>query len=140
MRFRSEVRPSRWLSGLAVVTGLGMLSVGGLAFYGLYQGYAWASGSAGPSTPVGGYAQVMMALMAFVGFWLLLVLGGTVYHAVNAFTRRGLPAEIVEHEGSLPGSQSNAANRLRELEKLRSEGLLSALEYDQRRKAILEQL
>lgn len=117
---RRGIRPSKWVSALVVVMGLGMAGVG--IFLLLFTG----------AHPVP------------VVIWIVVVLGVTGYHLFNLFTDRApSPMEIVEGQSSAgPASPPplTAEERLRALEGLREKKLVSDEEYEAKRREILDRL
>jgi hypothetical protein len=107
-----------------------------------------------PSRPQA--ALAMVAGIAFVGFgvlvlmpkfgafgilWTLMALASTIYFAINVFSPRGLAhMEIdIENGEESPERQLQFDERLRRLERLREEQLISAEEYQRKREEIMGQ-
>lgn len=88
---------------------------------------------------------VVMAIQTeewfILGFGLVALLVGSA-HAYNAFSAKGLPHAVVDVE--LPGADTpvhpDPAERLRELDRLRRDGLVTEAEYMEQRRRILGSL
>lgn len=74
--------------------------------------------------------------MIFVVVWLAAGIGIVIYHIANATRPKGVPTEIIEGEDDASEGKS-AAERLQELEDLRSRKLISDAEYEAKRQEIL---
>lgn len=80
--------------------------------------------------------------------WTAVALGITVMHGINAFTDKGIAThEIIieereEEDRDNPSfkKELNTASRLEEAKELYETGLISAEEYEAKRKQILEEL
>jgi hypothetical protein len=105
-------RPSRAMSRLTAFIGIGMIACVILLFI---------------SPLVGG--------VLFVALWLATAVAVVVYHVRNATSRDGVPHTELRVEGD--GARTDFADRLRELEKLRDEGLITDEEYRQKRAQIM---
>jgi hypothetical protein len=77
--------------------------------------------------------------LAFIVVWVIILVGIIIYHIANATRSSGVPTEIIEGEDGSPGSRSTA-ERLQELEGLRSRRLISEAEYEAKRKDILREV
>jgi hypothetical protein len=81
---------------------------------------------------------------SFGVLWTGVAVVITIYHLVNAFSRRGIAEQVVdiEEQDSLGGAGEARpiAARLRELEDLRAEALITPAEYEARRRAILAEV
>jgi len=114
-RGRGGARPSKAMSMISVVIGVGMLITVGLFF--VDQG-----------TAVG-----FFIILWFVG--LLCMIG---YHLSNAFGQGGVDHTQFDFQaGNADEPGLPQASQLRELAKLHSEGLISEEEYRQKRAEIL---
>lgn len=112
------MRPSRPMSALAVVVGIGMLLTFATFFY-------------SPLAGVGG----------FVVLWVITLLAIIGYHAWNALHPRGVPHSQVDFDvrhSAASSGQSPFAERLRELEQLHRSGLVSDAEYQAKRSEIMQ--
>jgi hypothetical protein len=77
--------------------------------------------------------------VAFVVVWVMAVIGGIIYHLVNATRPGGVPTQIIESDSDSDVSGSTA-DRLQELEDLRSRKLISEMEYQTKRQKVLNEL
>jgi hypothetical protein len=81
-------------------------------------------------------------------FWTVLATGITIANFYNAFSDRGIANEIIEEEITpSPASPTprlaephNVESRLRQLDDLRNNGLITADEYTRRRAEILQEV
>jgi hypothetical protein len=120
--------------------------------FGVQAGEAMARIRIKPSRPQAALAMVVG--IAFVGFgllvgiptfgvfgifWTVMALAMTVYFAINAFSPRGLAhTEIdIEHDAEPEEGGLQFDERLRRLERLREEQLISAEEYERKREEIM---
>lgn len=112
------MRPSRPMSALAVVVGIGMLLTFATFFY----------------SPLAGGG-------AFVVLWVVTLLAIIGYHVWNAVHPRGVPHSQVDfdirHSGA-SSRQSQFAEQLRELDQLRRDGLISEAEFTVKRSEIMQ--
>jgi hypothetical protein len=104
-----------------------------------------------PSKPTSVLALAVGLLLVALGFimaipqfgvfgivWTLVAAAITVYHAVNLFTDRGVANQVVTAEGDPnPPPELPFDERLRRLDKLRADGLLTDDEYGRKRAEIL---
>ena len=78
--------------------------------------------------------------------WTLVCIGITIYHGMNAFSDTGVAHEVVEFESTNtapatePPLRRSTEQRLRELEALKEQNLVSPEEYESQRRRILEDL
>ncbi len=107
------------MSALAAVVGVFML-IFALVFF---------SQAKAPPGPV----------IAFLVVWVVVLIGIIVYHLINAAKPGGVPTEIIEGEDDVAQSKSTA-ERLQELEDLRSRKLVSDSEYEAKRQDILREV
>lgn len=107
------VRPSRAVSLLAAAVGLGMVACVAAFFV-------------SPFFAVGGFLLV----------WVVAATGIVAYHVWNAASSGGVPVARFGLEGSGP-ARSDQGERLRELERLRAEGLIDDAEYRAKRADIM---
>jgi hypothetical protein len=85
---------------------------------------------------------VMSQAREFHPFFLLWIAVGVVivgYHLVNAFTGRAPATKIIESEDELPEAKP-VSERLRELDELKRQNLVSDEEYQTKRKEILKDI
>lgn len=75
--------------------------------------------------------------------WTLFAVAITAFNAYNAFGKKYVGPEIrIEEDGAedAPAAPAGAAERLRELEGLRAQGLITEEEYARKRQEILSEL
>ena len=81
---------------------------------------------------------------AFGVLWTLFAVAITAFNAYNAFGKKYVGPEIrIEEEGAEDApaaAPAGAAERLRELEELRAQGLITEEEYARKRQEILSEL
>ena len=85
---------------------------------------------------------VMSQAPAFHPFFILWILVGVFvvgYHIVNAVSGRAPATTIIESEDE-PAESRPASDRLRELEELRAQRLVSESEYEAKRQEILKEV
>ena len=128
--FRS--RPSRGISIFTVVVGIGML------IFGISMAGKSGFGGGGPG---GG----------FMALWVLVLIGIIGYHIYNAASGKGY-TESIDYDDPIPfqdsradlsdaaGQDDSVASRLRELDSLKGDGLISDEEYATERQRILGSL
>lgn len=86
---------------------------------------------------IGLFVAIPMA-GAFGVFWTLVALAITVYHGMNVFSDKGVAvSEIVAEHDPPPAEQLPPDERLRRLEKLKADGLLTDDEYARKRAELL---
>ena len=115
---RARVKPSKEVSALGVVFGIVFTCVG---LFFVIPNLSKEGGS------------------VWIGvLWTLGAIGITIFFVLNAFTARGVSIEEVQFEyGSFNQSTSQ---RLAELEKIKSQGLISDEEYGTKRNEIISKL
>ncbi|MBA3686276.1 MAG: hypothetical protein H0W72_13700 [Planctomycetes bacterium] len=128
MRLRGKYKPTKVGSLIAVVVGLGMLIVP----FTVFNGFS----SRAQSFPGGA--------KAFLVVWCLLVVASILYHLVN-LVRGDVPVAsefVFEQEPDRGDSTAGAgtATRLRKLDELQRQGLVSEAEAAAKRAEILKQL
>ncbi len=79
------------------------------------------------------------AIVVFLVVWLAAVVGGIIYHIVNATRTGGVPTGIIEGEDD-SSAQKSSAERLKELESLRDQKLISDAEFESKRQEILKRV
>jgi hypothetical protein len=84
------------------------------------------------------FVSPLLAVGGFVLLWVLTALAIVGYHVWNATSRDGVPHTVFGGEVKAPG-QADQAARLRELEKLRADALVSDEEYQKKRADILNE-
>lgn len=112
-RISGSVRPSRPLSAMAAIVGIGMLLTVALFFVHPFLGGA-----------------------AFVVLWIVAVLAIVSYHLWNALGDRGASHAHFDVQAETPTER--LGEQLRELEGLRRDGLLSDDEYRRKRAELLQ--
>jgi hypothetical protein len=84
------------------------------------------------------FVHPLLGVLAFVAVWVCAALGIAGFHLWNALSPRGVPVARFGFEASGPdAARSGQAARLRELEQLRADGLVSDEEYQKKRADIL---
>ena len=73
----------------------------------------------------------------FLGICGVVLVVAIILNVVNAVSPGGLPTEIIESEQDVPGTKSSA-ERLQELDGLRSGKLITEAEYAAKRQEILK--
>jgi len=120
MRGRGRVRPSKAISALAF--GFSIVFV----FIGIFV----------VVPNVGGFGVL----------WTLLAAVIAIYYAINVFSDRGVADEVIEFDTTSatavdpPSSPRTAEERLKNLDALKQKGLITAQEYEEQRKRILDDL
>jgi hypothetical protein len=112
---RIRVKPSRSQAALGMVVGIVFVGIG--------------------------LFVVIPTFGAFGIFWTLVTAAMTVYFAINVFSPRGLAHTEIEIEHDAEPREGNLQfdERLRRLEQLREEQLISAEEYERKREEIMRQ-
>jgi hypothetical protein len=75
--------------------------------------------------------------IAFMVVWFVALVGIIIYHVSNAVRPDGVPTQIIETDSEGENSRP-VAERLEELEDLRSRKLVSDAEYEVKRQEILK--
>ena len=117
MRGTAGARPSRTMSAVAAVVVIGMMIAVASFFV------------AGP----------LIGAMVFVGVWLLTAGAIAAYHIKNATSDKGVDHTQFHFQAHSDRSPrpSDFDEHLRDLEQLRTEGLITPEEYDRKRADIL---
>jgi hypothetical protein len=112
---RIRVKPSRFQATLGMVVGIVFIGIG--------------------------LFVVIPTFGVFGIFWTLVAVAITVFSAINVFSQRGLAhSEIEVDKGTgSPEDELPFDERLRRLERLRDERLISEEEYQQKRQAIMRE-
>ncbi|MFD2611155.1 SHOCT domain-containing protein [Paenibacillus gansuensis] len=88
-----------------------------------------------------GFTTVLPTFGWFGIVWTLFALGIAISHAVNFFGRTGVANWDVEMQvPSAPTSTNDFESKLRKLEKLKQDGLISDEEYEDKRSQILNDI
>lgn len=117
---RARVQPSRTASIFVVIVGLGMLVFG----------CVFLSSSSGSG--IGGLFGII---------WVLVICGIIVSHLINATTGQDPMHTVIEYDSdNKQASAETTADKLRELQHLRNEGLITEEEFAEKRRKILQQL
>lgn len=114
---KARVKPGRAVSAMGMVVGLVFVGLGLFVI-----------------TPMFG---------AFGLVWTLAAAAMTVFHAVNAFSDRGIATTEIDVDGLTsklpsPKPKLDFDERLRKLEALRSDGLISETEYQEKRRQMMD--
>ena len=120
---RMRIKPSRGMSLISIIVGLGILVV---------VIVLWAIFSRDLSKTFGDFANIFNI---FIVVMVIALIGMIAFHAYNVFSKKGAAAFRVESEGA-----GDVAERLRELTKLRDEGLISKEEFEEKRREIVKEL
>lgn len=125
------MRPSKPLSTGALI-GLVFMLMFGIAFLGLIHTVLTENDAP--------FAMSIVFYIFMVG-WIGMVLFQLVYHALNLKRTKGLPLVDIESEPGLPGdaTQGDPMQRLRTLEKLKSDGLITEEEYRRKREEMMRE-
>jgi hypothetical protein len=146
MRRQAYIRPSRASSFIGTIGGSIMLMVG--------IGFMIFMGSTNPPAPIGAYIFTLV--------WICVAAGGVIYNIYNLNTGNAFPMEVADYDdGELPRDSSSFANysvvdrlpdadapkqnsdtasRLKDLQSLLDQNLITADEFNQKRSEILNQL
>ena len=117
-------RPSKPISVFSALVGVGMVVVVVLFFAG------------GPEVGV----------PCFIALWIVVALGGVLYHIANAASSKGVNTGEFDFKvdglprpdsGRSDADEPDFAERLRDLEQLRSDGLINEDEYQAKRREIM---
>ena len=132
-RVRARVRPGRGVSVVGFVVGVGFLVFGVFFLLPTFSGFGEGFRGFGP---LGGFVQ------GFALLWIVVAGGITLYHGYNMVSGRVASAVDIELEptddrGAPAGAVDDVEARLRRLERLRADGLVTAAEYEQKRAEIL---
>ena len=110
--FRYRVRPSKPASVLAMVVGGGFVLIG--------------------------VAMVIPMFGAFGILWTLVAAGIAVFHGVNVFSDAGVAhSEVLIDTDAPPSDSMSFDERLRRLQQLQDDGLISTSEYERKREELL---
>jgi hypothetical protein len=113
---KARIRPSRGISGFAMIVGLIMIGVG---------------------------IKVIIPIFGPIGvIWTLFAVIITLFTAINAFSSRGIASQNIYIEDSSDSriDQNDMADRLKRLERLRMDGLITEEEYRKKRGEIVNKL
>lgn len=125
------MRPSKPLSTGAVV-GLTFMLMFGIAFFALVHTVLTEN-----DAPFG----MAIVFYIFMVGWIGAVLFQLVYHVMNLKRAKGLSLVDIESESGLPEetAQSDPMQRLRNLEKLKSDALITEEEYRRKREEMMRE-
>jgi hypothetical protein len=87
-----------------------------------------------------GIGAIIPQAGAFGYIWTAAACIGTAMSFYNAFSSEGIAKGIVEVPDEEPRPATDPEARLRKLEDLRAKSLITPAEYEERRRAILEQI
>jgi amino acid permease len=117
---KAYVRPGKTASVMGIIVGIVMLFLG-MAFFSFLQ----EDGS--------GIGQVFMA------FWMLILIIIIAYYVYNLNSQNPSSAAMAEIELDMPAGVSSGEEKLRSLERLKKEQLITDEEYQQKRKEIMQE-
>ena len=88
-----------------------------------------------------GISVIIPSSGLFGVLWTTVALGITIYHGINAFSKKGIANFVVDSDRPNPPTHSSESlpfdERLRKLSQLRDEGLISETEFQQKRNEIM---
>ena len=81
----------------------------------------------------------------FLVMWVVALVGVIIYHVTNATRPDGVPTSIIDADAESKDEDNvsprkSSAERLKELENLRTQNLISDAEYETKRQEILRQI
>ena len=117
---KAFVRPGKIASVMGIVVGIVMLILG-MIFFSFLQN---------DGSDIG---QVFMA------FWMLILIMIIAYYLYNLNSQNSASAAMAEIELDMQNSGSSGEEKLRSLERLKKEQLITEEEYQQKRKEIMQQ-
>ena len=124
-----RIKPGKGISALAALVGLGMGIFGLLVLLPMFGSAPGAFGGMGS---------------AFVILWVLVAFGIAAFYGYNALSDRGVsfldidvPGPPAGHAGPGQPPGSDFEERLRKLDALRRDGLITDAEYQEKRATIL---
>ena len=120
MSQKAYVRPGKMASVMGIISGCVMLILG-MVFFSILL----VEGS--------GIGQIFMA------FWILIVIIIIAYYVYNLKSQKASSVAMAEIELDMPTSGISAEEKLRSLERLKKERLITEEEYLQKRKEIMQQ-
>jgi len=129
MKLNSQVKPSKSTSLMGAIVGFFMMIFGIVFFATVSQESTFDDGG--------------QIISAFFILFILTALCITVFYAWNFFSDKGVSVFDVNIESdstTAPPPADDAATRLRQLDKLKSEGLINDEEYTRKREDILKGL
>jgi|GEM_PF-1056739 amino acid permease len=132
MKLNSQIKPSKPVSLIGAILGFFFVIFGIVFLITISQEPSFDDG--GP------------IISLFFVMFIVAALAITIFYAKNFFSKKGVSVLDVdfnvnpEIEKDQPKETSDVESRLRQLDKLKSEGLLHDDEYEQKREAILKEL
>lgn len=87
-----------------------------------------------------GITSVIPGAGAFGVIWTLMAAGITVSNGINLFSEDGIPTGTIITEETEQKPKDNTRERLEKLEALYRDGLITKIEYEQKRREILNEL
>jgi hypothetical protein len=128
---KMTMRPSKPLSTGALI-GLVFMLMFGIGFFALVHTVLTEN-----NAPFG----MSIVFYIFMVGWIGAVIFQLVYHALNLKRAKGLSLVDIETEPGLPEetTQSDPMRRLRELEKLKIDGLITEEEYRRKREEMMRE-
>jgi hypothetical protein len=126
-----NIRPSKPLSTGALI-GLVFLLMFGIAFFILIHSVLTENNASF------GFSIVFYLFMVA---WIAVLLFQLAYHVLNLKRAKGVPMIDVETEPGLPGdaAQGDPMRRLRDLERLKTDGLVTEDEFRRKREEMLRE-
>lgn len=121
---KAYVRPGKMASVIGIIAGSLMLLFG-IVFFSLLRDDGSGDGS--------GIGQI------FVAFWMLILILIISYYVYNLKSQKASSVAMAEIELDMPASGSSGEEKLRSLERLKKEQLITEEEYHQKRKEIMQQ-
>ena len=134
-QFRS--RPAPWSSALAAIVGIGML----VLMLAIANRGCDSSDSNG--VPRNSNAGPPPVALVFIGLWCAALIGVIGYHIANATKKGGVPTQLIDEYDDTARThpdRPDTGERLRELDSLREQNLISAEEHAAKRREILSQI
>ncbi|GEM03663.1 hypothetical protein HMI01_06510 [Halolactibacillus miurensis] len=93
-----------------------------------------------------GFVMVLPTFGAFGIIWVLVTIGITVMHGINAFTQKGVATHRVDvtteantSTEAIKQSDDSFDEKLRKLHQLKQEGILTDEEYEEKKKQMLKE-
>jgi amino acid permease len=84
-------------------------------------------------------AEEVIIGQIFMAFWMLILITIIAYYVYNLKSQKASSSAMAEIELDMQGSGSSGEEKLRSLERLKKEQLITDEEYQQKRKEIMQQ-